>query len=208
MFKPTVVALALFGAAMSAQALSLPPNFMTITGFQVNLTDSQGSSFGIISDTDFGSAINSPTDLIANISPDAFSFLFLGLTGYAGTTALATGNLTRTGAGSAEISFDLSSWNVFWNGMDIPQGGVATGTATRIAGGGWDYTASWNSAITDGAFAGITGNWEISGQLRRPAPLPVLRSSVSAPVPEADTYAMMLAGLVLTGLMTRWRKPA
>lgn len=179
---------------------------MSITGINVSLTDVQGFELASISDTDPGSAIHAPTDLIANSNGDVFSFLFFALPGTAGTTALSTGNLTRgvIGSGAATVSFDLSSWVVGWNGENIPQGGVATGTATRIARGVWDYTVSWSADITDGPFAGITGNWEVSGQLSRPVALPGLQ----APVPEADTYAMMLAGLVLIGLMTRRHKRA
>lgn len=98
------------------------------------------------------------------------------------------------------ISADFSGFFVDFNGNKILQGGTATGTGNWIkiptvegGAGLFDFELSWSAYNTQGPFQGMTGHWTLTG------------TAVTA-VPEADTYAMLLAGLGLVGMAARRQK--
>jgi hypothetical protein len=88
------------------------------------------------------------------------------------------------------MTLDLSSWFMNWK-VDFDMGGAAIGTATYLGGNDYSYDISWSHTVVGGSFEGSTGYWTLQGV---------------ASVPEAETYAMMLVGLGLVGLMARRRR--
>lgn len=89
------------------------------------------------------------------------------------------------------ITIDLSAWTAHWNGTNFNQGSsTVTGTWDAVTGA---YDVSWASTVVGGPFNGQTGNWTLQG-------------TAVAAVPEAETYAMMLAGLGLVGTMVARRR--
>lgn len=97
-------------------------------------------------------------------------------------------------SGSA-ITVDLSSWFANYNGTDFNQGSPSVvGTWNS---GTNDFTVRWTSTIIGGSFNNFVGTWTLQGTAL----------AAAAPIPEASTYGMMLAGLGLVGAMvTRRRK--
>lgn len=96
------------------------------------------------------------------------------------------------------INVDLSSFFANWNGTDFSQGSAsATGTVSNVAGNNFDYSLNWTSKISGGSFTGQTGTWNITGTGS------VIE--VAAPIPEPETYLMMLSGLGLLGVIARRR---
>ncbi|MBT9539838.1 PEP-CTERM sorting domain-containing protein [Thiobacillus sp.] len=105
----------------------------------------------------------------------------------------------------ASITADTSAWFANYNGTDFNQGSgrnlvdgaadgsFATGTLSGCSGNSCSYTLNWSSYIVGGSFDGNTGVWNLSG-------------TVTAAVPEASTYGMMLAGLGLVGGMVARRR--
>lgn len=94
----------------------------------------------------------------------------------------------------------FSGFFVDFNGNKILQGGTATGTGNWIkiptvegGAGLFDFELSWSAYNSQGPFQGMTGHWTLTG------------TAVTA-VPEADTYAMLLAGLGLVGMAARRQK--
>ena len=126
-------------------------------------------------------------------------------TNYTPTTAITGG----TGG------LDMSGWMVNWNGGDInmgaggawqPSNAIAAGMATTsftdsTANFVWDgvygnaYTLDYTATVPTGGFAGVQYSLHLSGVVNQ-----------AAPVPEASTYGMMLAGLGLVGFAVRRRK--
>lgn len=107
-----------------------------------------------------------------------------------GGTPVAGGAVPTGDVTGSTITMDLSAFTAAWNGTNFNQG------ASNVV-GTWDsntntFTASWQSTISGGAFDGKTGIWTVTG--------------LAAPVPEASTYGMMLAGLGLVGFAVRRRK--
>lgn len=93
-------------------------------------------------------------------------------------------------ATASTISFNMSAFTANWNGTNFNQGNsTVTGTYNSTTGA---FSATWNSLIVGGPFNGFTGTWSVNG--------------VAAAVPEAETYAMMLAGLGLVGSMVARRR--
>jgi hypothetical protein len=101
-----------------------------------------------------------------------------------------TGDITGT-----TMTLDMSSWFANWNNSDFNMPGTATGTATLIdaATSTYSYDIAWSGTVVGGSFDGSTGYWTLQG-------------TAIAPVPEASTYGMMLAGLGLVGFAVRRRK--
>jgi hypothetical protein len=105
----------------------------------------------------------------------------------------------------ATFTADTSAWFANYNGTDFNQGSgrnlvdgaangsFATGTLSACSGSTCSYTLNWSSYIVGGSFDGNTGVWNLSG-------------TVTAAVPEASTYGMMLAGLGLVGGMVARRR--
>lgn len=103
----------------------------------------------------------------------------------------APGGAVPSGTATATtIAFDASAFSASWNGNDFNQGSSAvTGNYDSTTG---VFSATWSLMNSNNAFAGMTSTWTVNG--------------VAAAVPEASTYAMMLAGLGLVGGMTVRRR--
>ncbi len=123
--------------------------------------------------------------------------------------------ITQTSA----TTLNMSGWTVTWNGIPaIPMGsgawtpanaavaGMATsGYANGVGVFSWDgnygstYTLSYTGTVPVGdasGFGGVKYALQLSGTVTQAA----------APVPEASTYGMMLAGLGLVGFMASRRR--
>ncbi len=100
-----------------------------------------------------------------------------------------------------DISVDLSSWEVYWNGSvfeqgprpdnTIPEFELAMGTVDVVSG---EYTLNWKSQILGGPFDGVNGFWYLEGQF----------TNVSAVVPVPA--AVWLFGSGLIGLISFARR--
>ena len=112
-----------------------------------------------------------------------------------------TGNGTTAGAG-----LDFSGWRVAWNtaaSNNINMGGGAwNGNLNGLASFSWNgvygsaYTLDYSATVPLGDASGFGG---VPYLLH-------LEGVVLAPVPEASTYGMMLAGLGLVGAMVARRR--
>jgi hypothetical protein len=210
-FTKTLLAVALAGAAMSAQAASQP--LLNTSNFQ--MFDSDGAFVG-------GAAAPSLTGFIdtdAGTWNVASTVKFFGGNWTAsGGTLFGPGTYTLNinGDGSDELPFDAAyplangdgdytftvgagqlggNINFAWgpnSGIDVFQvwdiatvGGVTTYTSTNF-----DGDAILGGRMVDGAFPGFSANFNLA----------------VAAVPEASTYGMMLAGLGLVGFAVRRRK--
>ena len=166
----------------------------TSSGFSSCLEIAVGGA-NIVNAGDIGIA---KTDTTA-FSPDIVHFNLLGntsiTTGLAPTVFAAEpardwANGFSGDATGGAISLNLGGFYFNWNGSNILQGtdsSGANGTSTAAVGmidetGNFDIR--WQSAMNT-PFAGQTGYWHLTG--------------TAALVPEASTYAMMLAGLGLVG---------
>jgi len=135
--------------------------------------------------------------------PGDFSAGFL----WQGSTAYAT---TLNGAPSGSIahgtmSLDLSGFTGEWNGISFsasPDSGTLATAVSHIGNGVYFYTADWTHLVTasddvPALYYGITFGLHLEG---------IAVTNLAAPVPEAETYAMMLAGLGLVGLVAHRRR--
>ncbi len=112
---------------------------------------------------------------------------------------------TRNGApmgtvkDGTQLEIDLSGWELDWKGAQFmlpPDAGTLVTAVEEIDESHYFYTIDWSHLITsdeNSQYANINTYWHLEGIL------------VTA-VPEAETYAMMLAGLSLVGLMTYRRR--
>lgn len=213
------------GFALPAQAL-VTVESMTITGGTLEVTAPDGvSMFGILNlipgsaatvddgllngvidaDGHHGSPSNPVVTTTLLDIPVLGYFAHSAVTCNAGCSEMITihdpdpNAITMTGPWAPEISADFSGFFVDFNGNQFLQGGTATGTANWIAyptaeghGGIFDFTLSWSAYNAQGPFEGLTGHWTLTG------------TAVMA-VPEAESWALMLAGLGLVGAVTRRR---
>lgn len=139
-----------------------------------------------------------------NHAPGAITapWLFLGAVGYDWTTG------TAVSGGTAGL--DMSGWVVNWNGQDIalgtgawqvmnassgmPTSGYSNGAGIFNWSGAYgdSYTLDYTATVQDGAFINVQWALHLEGTV--------------APVPEASTYSMMLAGIGLVwGIARRSR---
>ncbi len=202
-FKKTALALALTVASVSAYAIDEAPDGGIGAVVDFNVT---GGLFGL------GAA---PSIAIAALPWDfvdaggatggivnAFQF-FGGPVAIFTNTPLATddnpyggvavgGGAFPSGVTTAStITMDLSSWTNYWNGTNFNTGtAAATGSYDSSTGA---FSIAWTTTIVGGPFNGQAANWIING-------------TAAAAVPEAETYAMMLAGLGLVGTMVARRR--
>ena len=112
--------------------------------------------------------------------------------------------------GSTTAGVNMSGWTVTWNGIAaIPMGGLAWGTGYTNGVGNltWDgvygdaYTLLYHGTVPAGDpsnFGGIQYALTLKGT--------VTAGQVTSPVPEPETYGMMVAGLGLLGFMVSRRK--
>jgi hypothetical protein len=123
-------------------------------------------------------------------------FNFYANTAGGGVTASWTG-----GDGAGTISVGLSGFGGYWNATAkqyplFPDAGTLV-TNVQTIGGVHYYTMDWSHVITaaeDVDFQTQRADWHLEGVM------------ATAPVPEASTYGMMLAGLGLVGFAVRRRK--
>ena len=112
-------------------------------------------------------------------------FQFFGNWTYVGTNPVSyqTGNSKSAPTVDVDLSgnltADMSSWEVMWNGIAFEQGprtgtvdapipGVATGTYDALTG---RYTLDWAALIVGGPFSGVMGYWHLEGVIS-PVPVP------------------------------------
>jgi hypothetical protein len=211
MFKKSLLALALAGASMGAQAVAV--STITITGGDFAMGPASGAcdpgpgGFGNFRCVTAGS---NPT-LTANSTSSPSSITAFNFFGAPVTTFLAS---SATGAANANdwtlgftgdvtagaMTLNLGGFYANWSGTNFLQGtdsstngGLTSAAATGTASGG-NFDITWHSYIGTAPFNGQTGNWHLTG------------TYTLAPVPEASTYGMMLAGLGLVGAVAARRR--
>jgi len=166
---------------------ALTPNELTplsqgTTGIVIGVATLPGASHAgepVAGDTN---AIDAPYSFFGNTASDATS---IGITG------------------STAAGLDMSGWKWAWAGVPVVNmgsGAWETGFSDGIGNFVWDgiyghaYTLDYRARFPEGDSSGIGGvavGWHFEGVVA---------------VPEAPTYAMMLAGLGLVGLVVRRRR--
>lgn len=158
------------------------------TGLVIGVTTTAGASHSGAPTAGDTNAIDAPWNFFGNTGSD-----------YTPTTPI-------TGSTTAGLNF--SNWTVTWNGIPaINMGGGAWGTgfSNGVANFVWDgvyghaYTLDYTATVPVGdpsKFGGVKYALHLEGTV------------AAAPVPEASTYGMMLAGLGLVGFAARRRKQA
>lgn len=222
----------LAAAATSAQAVSLNNGDVLTIATGVTTLDAYGNPGGVVDGSFFGMDL----DTTSTLTPTERYALSQGTTGIvigASNTALtainaawpfsgATGyNYVSTAVtGSTEAGLNMSGWTVNWNGGDIDMG---AGGAWQVIGGagGQMPTSGYTGSTAIFSWSGVYGDTytlDYTATVPVPATGPVgfggtqyglhLEGTViaAAPVPEASTYGMMLAGLGLVGFAVRRRK--
>lgn len=207
--------LVLSAAALSAQAETLTVTSMTITGGSFGMgapapEACNGGSFGSYQCITAGNSNPIDTTDGAFEGPTLTSFNFFNSPVTTFTAATASGAAASTSGNplmgtvddvAGTISMDLGSFYASWNGSNFLQApGDSAGALDPIVTGTYDsgtgaYSLAWSSYITTDPFAGQTGYWNITGTV-----------TTAAPIPEASTYGMMLAGLGLVGGMVARRR--
>lgn len=119
--------------------------------------------------------------------------------GFTDGEAILTGTIVGgAGAAASDLSFGVTDINIAITGYD-----TSVYDPDTIATGGGIFTLRMGSALDAPFLSGITsvgGNTYDSGDL-----LYAADGYLALAVPEAETYAMMLAGLGLVGFMARRR---
>lgn len=235
-FKKTMFALAVGSVgimgAMSAHAFTLNNGDQLTISSGVVATDSYGnptnvtvswfgmdtSGNGVISGTEKTALQQGTTGIIIGQATTA------GASHTGAPTAADTNAITapwfffkNTGSdyttvgitGGTTTGLDFSGWTVTWNGIPaIPMGSGAWGTGYTdgVANFQWDgvygstYTLDYHATVPlndPSNFGGVPYALRLSG---------TVLAAPTAPIPEASTYGMMLAGLGLVGYAVRRRK--
>jgi hypothetical protein len=233
-FTKTMLALAIGSAgimgAMSAHAWSLSYGDRLTIDAGVNTYDSNGNFAGVSS----GSWFAMDTDGNSRISGREKVALSEGTTGIiVGAWNTAPGQITAPWeffgnmgdnavtttaiTGSTEAGLNMSGWTVNWNGVAIPMGNGAWTPAASIAG---MAAGPYSDGVAKFSWDGTGGTVESGGityTLDYLATVPLGHPSgfggaqyalhlEAAPVPEASTYGMMLAGLGLVGFAASRRR--
>lgn len=150
----------------------------------------------------FVSAGSADGQILMGVTQDVGDFTLGGM--LSGSAALPN---TRHGApmgtvkDGTQLEVDLSGWGLDWKGTQFvlpPDAGTLVTAVDEIDETHYFYTIDWTHLITsdeNSQYANLNTFWHLEGIL------------VTA-VPEAETYAMMLAGLALVGVAKhRRRKP-
>lgn len=108
--------------------------------------------------------------------------------------------------------------NWYFNGYSMGFAGfndaINQNSADIAGSGGWDYAVerdrlSWHTSGTDASNMVINGGWRSGSNTWLNSSADWSRVIlVAAPVPEPETYALLLAGLGMVGTMARRRKQA
>lgn len=174
-----------------------------------------GGPFGSFQCIPAGATIDTDDGLFEASSIVTFNFFNAPVTTFtaataAGAAASTSGNPIQGSATATTITLDLGSFYANWSGSNFLQAPSHAGPGASVANpigvndsplvvgtynsvtGAFDI--SWSSYITTAPFANQTGYWHLTG------------IATTAPVPEASTYGMMLAGLGLVGFAVRRRK--
>jgi len=123
---------------------------------------------------------------------------FFGSTGSDYVTTAVTGSTTS--------GLDMSGWTVTWNGIPaIPMGAGAWGVGFSEGVGNFVWNGVYGSTYTLDYHGTVPAN-DPSGFQFVSYALHLEGTVTAAPVPEASTYGMMLAGLGLVGFMASRRR--
>jgi hypothetical protein len=223
MTKVAAVAV-LAAAASSAQAVDLNNGDVLTITTGVYALDGNGNATNVSSGSFFAMDLNADSK-VQGTEKTSLSQGTTGITIGASNTAL--GEITAAWPFSGATGYDwvstaitggtgglnMSGWTVNWNGGNIDMGaggawqvlnaasGMPTsGYANSTAIFSWDgvygstYTLDYTATVPSGGFIGTQYALHLTGTV------------AAAPVPEASTYGMMLAGLGLVGFAVRRRK--
>lgn len=227
MFKKSLLALALAGASIGAQAAGGigAVTEVTITGGSFSMgapgvgACGAGGPFGSFQCITGGPLIDTDDGLFEAPAGGLLGLTFFSAPVTTFTAASASGAAPSTSGNPLEglatastITLDLGSFYANWSGsnfLQAPSHAAPGATVTTPIGitdnplvtGSYNsstgvFSISWASYITTAPFANQTGYWILEG------------TASAAPVPEASTYGMMLAGLGLVGFAVRRRKQA
>lgn len=150
-------------------------------GYGTSCATSGGGWGGVAGDPAFGQEINFATSTFTNGQFSTIDYLNGGVAGYTGFS------VDQLLANAVEHSSDPSAPDAyFW---------IRIRGNTAANGGGMASSGYWGNSITNGSGGGL--NYRLN----------VLATSATV-VPEAETFAMMMAGLGLIGGIVRRRKSA
>lgn len=223
-------------ASLSASAASLPSFPMTLTAGVITY-DSDGYAVNVASGSWFAMDTNG-NSLISGSEKTALSQGYAGLVfgsttspgaSHAGAPTAGDFNaitapwaffgntgsdyLTAPITGSTTAGLDFSGWTITWNGIpaiNLGGGAWGAGFSDGIAHFAWGnlglVTIDYHATVPMGDASGFGGTQyalHLEGYFSTP------EGYVMPPsIPEASTYAMMLAGLGLLGFAVRRRKRA
>lgn len=227
MTKVATVAI-LAAAATSAHAVNLNNGDMLSITAGVPVFDANGNQTNVSPGSFFAMDLNADS----KIQGTEKTQLSQGTTGITiGKSNTALGEITAAWPFSGATGYDwvstaitggtgglnMSGWTVNWNGGNIDMGAGGAWQVLNGAGGamptsgytnstaifGWDgvyghtYTLDYTATVPSGGFAGTQYGLHLTG---------TVTAGAIAPIPEASTYGMMLAGLGLVGFAVRRRK--
>lgn len=138
---------------------------------------------------------------VQGIGDFSSGFLWQGQTAYVTTlNGAPSGNINN-----GIMTLDVSGFTGEWNGISFsaaPDAGTLATAVSHIGNGVYFYTADWSHLVTVSdnvheIYHGTTFELHLEG---------IAVTSLAAPVPEAETYAMMLTGLGLVGLVAYRRR--
>lgn len=227
-------ALAFATVSLGASAAAIPTFPMTITAGVVTY-DEDGYATNVASGSWFALDTNG-NSLITGLEKTALSQGYAGLVigsttspgaSHAGLPTAgdfnaitapwsffgSTGSdyLTAPITGSTTAGLDFSGWTITWNGIpaiNLGSGAWGAGFSNGVAHFAWsnvglvtiDYRATVPLGDTSG-FGGTQYALHLEGYFSTPE-----GDVIPSPIPEASTYAMMLAGLGLVGFAVRRRR--
>ncbi|MBU2640930.1 MAG: PEP-CTERM sorting domain-containing protein [Gammaproteobacteria bacterium] len=117
--------------------------------------------------------------------------------------------LELTSVDGNTLNVNMDGWTVYWNGGDIDMGAGGPAVISNVDGiwGNGNDTLDYAAVVPSGGFAGVQYALHLQGCM------PMLTHDEYAgcqvaSIPEASSYAMMLAGIGLVGVTVRRRKTA
>jgi len=213
-FTKIAAALALTVAATGAQAAAVTSwdlidtngdGLISDFAFFSAPTGGSGNKFGRLDTTGGATAPNCPAGGCIAIAMDTGAIgsnVFTSGFDFGGTGIFMPnifGNIAADITGPT-LTFSALDFGGLFNGVQFdlaPNGGTGTvvvESLSDLGGGEYGVTVRYKSTVVGGSFSGFEANWRLEGVMS------------TAPVPEASTYGMMLAGLGLVGFAVRRRK--